>query len=33
MYRETLELREKVLGREYPDTLSCMNNLALVLGI
>jgi hypothetical protein len=31
MYRRTLELREKVLGREHPSTLASMNNLALVL--
>ncbi|KAI0198364.1 Tetratricopeptide repeat-domain-containing protein [Astrocystis sublimbata] len=31
MYRETLKLREKVLGRENPDTLTSMNNLAGVL--
>ncbi|RKL04917.1 hypothetical protein BFJ70_g17166 [Fusarium oxysporum] len=31
LYRETLEAREKVLGKEHPDTLSSMNNLALVL--
>ncbi|KAI1359478.1 hypothetical protein F5Y08DRAFT_319605 [Xylaria arbuscula] len=32
MQRQTLELREKVLGREHPDTLASMNNLAFVLG-
>jgi tetratricopeptide (TPR) repeat protein len=26
-----LEIQEKVLGREHPDTLTSMNNLALVL--
>jgi hypothetical protein len=31
MYRQTLELREKVLGQEHPSTLDSMNNLALVL--
>ncbi|EXA53638.1 hypothetical protein FOVG_01376 [Fusarium oxysporum f. sp. pisi HDV247] len=31
LYRETLEVKEKVLGKEHPDTLSSMNNLALVL--
>ncbi|PNP77904.1 hypothetical protein FNYG_08630 [Fusarium nygamai] len=31
LYRETLELKEKVLGKEHPDTLMSMNNLALVL--
>ena len=31
MYWETLELREKVLSREYPDTLISMNNLTLIL--
>lgn len=31
MHRETLTLREEVLGREHPDTLGSMNNLALVL--
>jgi hypothetical protein len=31
MHRQTLELREKVLGRQHPDTLSSINNLAEVL--
>ena len=31
MHRQTLELREKVLGLEHPSTLDSMNNLALVL--
>jgi tetratricopeptide (TPR) repeat protein len=31
MYRQTLELGEKVLGLEHPDTLTSMNNLAVVL--
>ncbi|KAH9428645.1 hypothetical protein MCOR02_011191 [Pyricularia oryzae] len=31
MYRETLALREKVLGPENPSTLASINNLALVL--
>jgi len=31
MHRRTLELMETVLGREHPDTLTSMNNLALVL--
>ncbi|KID85971.1 kinesin light chain [Metarhizium guizhouense ARSEF 977] len=31
MYRQTLQLKEKVLGKEHPSTLSSMNNLALVL--
>ena len=31
MYRQTLELREKALGAEHPDTLTSMNNLAIVL--
>jgi Tetratricopeptide repeat len=31
MYRRTLELRGMVLGKEHPDTLASMNNLALVL--
>jgi tetratricopeptide (TPR) repeat protein/nucleoside phosphorylase len=31
MHRQTLELKEKVLGKEHPDTLDTMNNLALVL--
>jgi Flp pilus assembly protein TadD len=30
-YRQTLELRRKVLGLEHPDTLASMNNLALAL--
>ncbi|KAK7994247.1 kinesin light chain [Apiospora marii] len=32
MHRETLALRETVLGREHPDTLDSMNALAIVLG-
>ncbi|KAI1439358.1 hypothetical protein F5Y02DRAFT_424100 [Annulohypoxylon stygium] len=32
MYRQTLELTERVLGRENPSTLDSMNNLAVVLG-
>ncbi|ORY58756.1 P-loop containing nucleoside triphosphate hydrolase protein [Pseudomassariella vexata] len=32
MYRQALELQEKVLGREHPDTIGSMNNLAIVLG-
>ncbi|KAI0172943.1 hypothetical protein GGR52DRAFT_546814 [Hypoxylon sp. FL1284] len=32
MNRQTLELKERVLGREHPDTLGSMNDLALVLG-
>ncbi len=31
MDRQTLELREKVLGREHPNTLNSMNNLASIL--
>ncbi|KAK0733541.1 hypothetical protein B0T26DRAFT_745576 [Lasiosphaeria miniovina] len=31
MHQQALELREKVLGREHPSTLSSMNNLGLVL--
>jgi len=31
MHRQALELSEKVLGPEHPDTLASMNNLALVL--
>ncbi|KXH58327.1 hypothetical protein CSAL01_13102 [Colletotrichum salicis] len=31
MHRQTLELREKVLGPENPDTLGSINNVALVL--
>ena len=30
MHQWTLELREKVLSREYPSTLTSINNLALV---
>src|SRR5437016_3864913 len=30
--RQTLQLKEKVLGKEHPDTLGSMNNLALSLG-
>ncbi|KAK1656993.1 hypothetical protein BDP55DRAFT_43077 [Colletotrichum godetiae] len=32
IHRQTLELREKVLGPENPDTLTSMDNLAVVLG-
>ncbi|KAK8036751.1 hypothetical protein PG994_015248 [Apiospora phragmitis] len=31
MDRQTLALKETVLGREHPDTLGSMNNLAIVL--
>jgi len=31
MHRQTLQLKEKVLGKEHPSTLDSMNNLALVL--
>ncbi|KAI1085927.1 hypothetical protein F5B19DRAFT_248199, partial [Rostrohypoxylon terebratum] len=31
MYRQTLELKERVLSKENPSTLNSMNNLALVL--
>ena len=31
MHRRALELREKVLGPEHPDTLTSMNNLAELL--
>jgi hypothetical protein len=31
MHRLALELMEKALGLEHPDTLDCMDNLALVL--
>ena len=31
VYREVLELRERILGRDHPDTLAAMNNLAAVL--
>ena len=31
MHRQALELREKVLGKEHPHTLTSMNNLAFVL--
>ncbi|KAK5214567.1 hypothetical protein LTR72_012261 [Exophiala xenobiotica] len=31
MHRQTLDLREKVLGEEHQSTLGSMNNLALVL--
>ncbi|KAF1935581.1 hypothetical protein EJ02DRAFT_484297 [Clathrospora elynae] len=32
MNRQTLALKETVLGREHPSTLTSMSNLALVLG-
>jgi Tetratricopeptide repeat len=28
MYREVVEVTERVLGKEHPDTLTSMNNLA-----
>jgi tetratricopeptide (TPR) repeat protein len=28
LYQKVLQLREKVLGKEHPDTLTTMNNLA-----
>lgn len=31
MHRQALELKEKVLGAEHPDTLTSINNLILVL--
>jgi hypothetical protein len=31
MFRQALGLSETVLGKEYPDTLTSMNNLAEVL--
>jgi hypothetical protein len=31
MHRRGLEAREKVLGREHPDTLTSVNNLDSVL--
>jgi hypothetical protein len=31
LYQETLRLREKVLGKEHPDTLTSINNLTLLL--
>jgi hypothetical protein len=31
MHREALRLRETVLGKEHPSTLTSMNNLAGVL--
>ncbi len=31
MFRQTLQLQETVLGKEHPDTLGSMNNLALSL--
>ena len=31
MHRDTLALREEVLGCEHPETLTSTNNLALVL--
>ena len=31
MHRQALQLHENVLGKEHPDTLSSMNNLAVVL--
>ncbi|KAK2036201.1 hypothetical protein LZ31DRAFT_484418, partial [Colletotrichum somersetense] len=31
IYRQALEVKEKVLGLENPNTLSSINNLALIL--
>ncbi|KAK5268335.1 hypothetical protein LTR40_014288, partial [Exophiala xenobiotica] len=31
LYWETLQLREKILGKDHPDTLISMNNLARLL--
>ena len=31
MHRETLALREKVLGKEHPDTLASMSAMALAV--
>jgi len=31
MYQEVTEVRERVLGKEHPDTLTSMNNLATML--
>ena len=31
LYRETLDIRRRVLGPEHPDTLWSTNNLAVVL--
>jgi len=31
MHRQALALKEMVLGKEHPDTLTSMNNLAEVL--
>jgi tetratricopeptide (TPR) repeat protein len=31
MHREVVEVKERVLGKENPDTLTSMNNLASVL--
>ncbi|KAI1202102.1 hypothetical protein F5X97DRAFT_288002 [Nemania serpens] len=31
LYRQNLDISERVLGREHPDTLTSMNNLALTL--
>jgi hypothetical protein len=31
IYQEVLNIRERVLGKEHPDTLTTRNNMALVL--
>ncbi|KAK0752902.1 Tetratricopeptide repeat-domain-containing protein, partial [Schizothecium vesticola] len=31
IHRQALQLKEKVLGKEDPDTITSMSNLALVL--
>jgi hypothetical protein len=31
MYRQVLELRQKVLGPQHPDTITSINNLACCL--
>jgi hypothetical protein len=31
LYERALEARERVLGKEHPDTLASVNNLAVLL--
>lgn len=31
MYRQTLDLRQAILGKEHPSTLTSIHNLALLL--
>ncbi|KAH8723880.1 hypothetical protein GQ44DRAFT_596458, partial [Phaeosphaeriaceae sp. PMI808] len=32
IFKEVVEKRKRILGKEHPDTTSAMNNLAITLG-